>query len=319
MEPGTPKIMPPVPATKCRGRDEKCKRARGKISSNLPDNQDRLLANVGIRSDRDYALWLNSGIPALSMLAHLVYWPARMISDFPDAPYRDGAGALAESAVKDANPRSKTYGNVASGGARKDYGYRGGRSRPPVAAQSSEVVWVDDAVPAGASQSVNSPLNVSLRSSGGYYVIADNAGGGDVHVNRTAIGPHEQFNLIDLNGGELESGDSVQFRTWDGIHYVVAENGGAPQGTPPPPGRIYANREAAGAWETFTIWRADGGSGPIGNNTQISLQSSGGYYVCAEGGGAPEGSTPPAGEMYANPILSHMGATRKLLSSSLLR
>jgi RHS repeat-associated protein len=81
---------------------------------------------------------------------------------------------------------------------------------------------------------------------------------------------------------------------------VVAEGGGAPEGTPPPPGRIYANREAAGSWETFTIRRADGGSGLIGNDTQISLQSSGGYYVCAEGGGAPEGSPPPAGEMYAN-------------------
>jgi hypothetical protein len=29
IEPGVPKIMPPVPATKCRGRDEKCKKAKG--------------------------------------------------------------------------------------------------------------------------------------------------------------------------------------------------------------------------------------------------------------------------------------------------
>ncbi len=42
IEPGTPKIMPPVPATKCRGRDEKCKRAMGKISSNLPADRDPL-------------------------------------------------------------------------------------------------------------------------------------------------------------------------------------------------------------------------------------------------------------------------------------
>src|SRR5215475_4897022 len=27
IEPGAPRIMPPVPATQCRGRDEKCKRA----------------------------------------------------------------------------------------------------------------------------------------------------------------------------------------------------------------------------------------------------------------------------------------------------
>jgi hypothetical protein len=81
---GTPRIMPPVPATKCRGRDEKCKKARGKISNNLTDKQNRLLAHAGHRPMRDYADWLNSGIPALSMLAHLVYWPARMISVFPD-------------------------------------------------------------------------------------------------------------------------------------------------------------------------------------------------------------------------------------------
>src|SRR6266545_8298840 len=120
IEPGTPKIMPPVPATKCRGRDEKCKKAKGKISNNLLDNQDRLQAYAGHRSLREYADWLNSGIPALSMLAHLIYWPASMISDFSDAPYRDGGGALAESATKSANRLKKTYGNAASRGPRKE-------------------------------------------------------------------------------------------------------------------------------------------------------------------------------------------------------
>jgi hypothetical protein len=38
--PGTPRIMPPVPATRCRGRDEKCKRAKGKVSSNHPADQN---------------------------------------------------------------------------------------------------------------------------------------------------------------------------------------------------------------------------------------------------------------------------------------
>ena len=40
IELGTPRIMPPVPATKCRGRDEKCKRATGKLGSILPADQD---------------------------------------------------------------------------------------------------------------------------------------------------------------------------------------------------------------------------------------------------------------------------------------
>jgi hypothetical protein len=140
IEPGTPKIMLSVPATKCRGRDEKCKKAKGMISDNLPDNQDRLPAYARHRSGRDHADWLNTRIPALSMLAYLVYWPAGMISDFPDIPYRDGGSVLAESAVKAANPRKRTYGRSALGEARKEYGYRSGRS--PVAAQSNGVVTV---------------------------------------------------------------------------------------------------------------------------------------------------------------------------------
>src|SRR5262245_32839449 len=56
-----------------------------------------------------------------------------------------------------------------------------------------EVVWVDDAVPAGASQSANSPLNVSLRSINDYYVAAEGGGGAEVNANRAGIGPWEQF------------------------------------------------------------------------------------------------------------------------------
>lgn len=150
IEPGVPRIMQPVPATKCRGRDEKCKKARGKISSKLPDNQDRLLEYASPRPVRDYAHWLNSGIPGLSMLANLIYWPVRMISDFPNISHGSHGDVLTKSPAIPANPRNETYANAASGGSRKEYSYRSRRSRSPVAVQSSEVVWVDDAVPAGA-------------------------------------------------------------------------------------------------------------------------------------------------------------------------
>jgi hypothetical protein len=150
IEPGTPRIMQPVPATKCRGRDEKCKKARGKISSNLPDNQDRLLEYAGPRPVRDYDRWLNSGIPSLSMAANLTYWPVRMISDFPNISYGSHGDMLTKSPAILANPGNETYANAASGGSRKENSYRSRRSRSLVAVQSSEVVWVDDAVPAGA-------------------------------------------------------------------------------------------------------------------------------------------------------------------------
>ncbi len=136
-EPGTPRIMPPVPATKCRGRDEKCKKAKGKISSNLPGNKDRLLAYADYRPRRDHAGWLKIVIPALSMLDDLIYGSARMISDFPDIPYRSHGYLLTESAVKLTNPRNETYGGSALGGPRKGYS-RVGRSL--VTAQSGGVV-----------------------------------------------------------------------------------------------------------------------------------------------------------------------------------
>jgi YD repeat-containing protein len=165
IEPRTPKMMPPVPATKCRGRDEKCKKAKEKISNNLPDNHGRLLAYAGHRSMRDYADWLNTGIPALAILADLIYWPARMISDSPDIPYRSHGDLLAESVVKGANPRSETFGNTVLKGSRKEYGYRVGRSL--VTAQSGGIVSVSPSAyqtpysgPAGPiGTAVTSPSN----------------------------------------------------------------------------------------------------------------------------------------------------------------
>jgi RHS repeat-associated protein len=157
--------------------------------------------------------------------------------------------------------------------------------------QNGEAVWVDDAVPAGATQSAGFPGPIiSLRSFHGYYMRANNGGGSEVKADVPHIGPHEQFTLADLNGGALESGDQIQFLAADRIHYVGAMDGGAPPGTPPG-GRVYAGAAHSSTWETFTIRKADGTSGPIGNNTQVSLQSYRGYYVGAEIG---------TGEMYAN-------------------
>jgi YD repeat-containing protein len=173
VEPGTPKIMQPVPATKCRGRDEKCKKAKGKISNNLTDNQDRLLAYTDYRSSRDFAGWLKVVIPALSMLDDLIYGSARMISDFPDIPYRSHGDLLTGSAVKGANPRNDTYGNAASRGLRNGYGYRSGRS--PLTAQSGGIVTVNPSAyqtPAGGGSAVSSPSNT------GHVLTTISFGGG---------------------------------------------------------------------------------------------------------------------------------------------
>src|SRR5262249_6067610 len=67
------------------------------------------------------------------VMADLLYWPASMIADSTDMFYRDAGDVLPRSAVKGANPRNDTNSGGASGGPRKAYGYRSGRS--PVSAQ----------------------------------------------------------------------------------------------------------------------------------------------------------------------------------------
>jgi hypothetical protein len=146
IEPGTPKIMSPVPATKCRGRDEKCKKAKGKISNNLSNDQDRLQAYAGHQSRRDYMDWFSAGNSPLSVLADLIYWPASMISNLPDLPYRDGGSVLAESAVKSANPLGETYGAAASVEPGRKYGPGGWT--PGASLSGNDATIVSQSVPA---------------------------------------------------------------------------------------------------------------------------------------------------------------------------
>ena len=167
-------------------------------------------------------------------------------------------------------------------------------------------VWFDDALPAGASFSsyVAPSATIALRSINGYYVVAEQGPvPARVAADRSAIGPLETFKLIDINKGSLESGDKIQLRTSDGNRDIYATGGGEPY----PGGSLYnfwndtvASAIPPVAWAQFTIRKADGSPGIIDNDTDVSLQSTNGYYVVAEGGGAPQGSPPPAGRMYAN-------------------
>jgi RHS repeat-associated protein len=161
-------------------------------------------------------------------------------------------------------------------------------------------VWFDDAPPAGAS--VNSyakpSATVALRSINGYYVVAENNNDDnfrDVNANRSAIGPWETFTIIDIDEGSLESGDQIYLRAGDIDRYVFAWGGGEPN-----PGGRLNTKWYYNTLEKFTIRKADGSPGIIDHDTDISLQSPNGYYVVAEGGGAPQGSAPPAGQMFAN-------------------
>lgn len=55
-------------------------------------------------------------------------------------------------------------------------------------------------------------------------------------------------NLIGSTGGsQVQYGGNISLQTYDGAHYVCAENGGGD--------KLVANRKEARQWETFTIWK----------------------------------------------------------------
>jgi hypothetical protein len=64
-------------------------------------------------------------------------------------------------------------------------------------------------------------LSVSLAAANGRFVNADDTGG-YVRAKSDAIGPGETFELDDLNGGRLETGDLVRLRTSSGNYFHVA-------------------------------------------------------------------------------------------------
>lgn len=69
-------------------------------------------------------------------------------------------------------------------------------------------------------------------------MVAENAGSLPLIANRSAIGPWEEFQLVDAGGGY------VALRSRANNLYVVAENGG---------NSLIANRAAIGPWERFQL------------------------------------------------------------------
>ncbi|MEV4759587.1 lectin [Micromonospora sp. NPDC049559] len=109
---------------------------------------------------------------------------------------------------------------------------------------------------------------MSLRARvNGQYVTAENAGAAPLVANRAAVGGWEQFDLVDLGGGNVALRARVNGR------YVCADNAGAVP--------LIANRTAVGPWETFRLVRNGNGS--------VSLQAAANsrYVQAADAGAAP--------------------------------
>ena len=132
---------------------------------------------------------------------------------------------------------------------------------------------------------------VSFLGAHGKYLRADGNGGGDVRADRTSIGSHETFSLLDLDEDScLQNGDAVAIMTgnqhffrgdnidtssvwsWDSWSFKTVESGGG----------LGASASSLGSWERFTLTNHSDSSGCLANNDSISLKSAHGRYAVAE-------------------------------------
>jgi type 1 glutamine amidotransferase len=105
---------------------------------------------------------------------------------------------------------------------------------------------------------------VALRAAAsGRYVSAENAGAAPLIANRTAIGAWEQFDRVDLGGGNIALRARVNGRI------VCAENAGA--------AALIANRTAVGSWETFALVSNSDGT------VSLRAQANGRYVTAGNG------------------------------------
>jgi hypothetical protein len=97
------------------------------------------------------------------------------------------------------------------------------------------------------------------------YVTADDAGAESLVANRTAVGPWEQFDVLDAGDG------NIALRSQANNNFVTAENAGAKP--------LIANRTAIGSYETFQL--ITNSSGTVSLLARINDK-----YVTAEDAGA---------------------------------
>ena len=117
---------------------------------------------------------------------------------------------------------------------------------------------------------------VSIRTWNGNYLSVENGGGGAVNAIPTWVLTWETLGMFDINGGNLESGDVVQFQTDNG-RWLMAENAGGAS--------LRADPVDPQTWEMFYVYKLNG-SGPIVSGDTVAVRAFWyPYYMVAEGGG----------------------------------
>lgn len=137
-----------------------------------------------------------------------------------------------------------------------------------IVSKTSQVAAIDAFKVYTGTSASTAPIGstISLLSmANSMYVTADNAGAEPLIANRTAVGPWEQFVVVDAGGGK------IALQAVANNNYVSASNNGA--------GSLIASATTIGSSEKFT-WI-------VNNDNTISLQSAvNNQYVCADNTGA---------------------------------
>jgi hypothetical protein len=126
-----------------------------------------------------------------------------------------------------------------------------------------------------AETSAGTSVRMGLRASNGQWVCAELTGSRAVVANRNDMGPWETFNLIDLNGGHLMSGDRLAIQSADSRFFCAESGGGS---------TVVANRLSPYAWEEFRLVRA-AGPGAVTAGDTVFVQTDHGQYLRAVNGG----------------------------------